>query len=108
MKTFITTSLIALVITLGARADVASKGGASGLLKAPAVSDAAAPAAMKCGMCKSEFAIVKTPVSKGTTPTVSTVEKHGCASCVTTFTTTGQGKAKTETAVHGCKGCGKS
>ena len=108
MKTILTTALVAVVIALGVRADVISKGGASALVKAPAVSTEAAPTPMKCGMCKSEFATVQTPASKGTAPTASTVEKHGCASCVTTFNTTGHGKAKVETAVHGCNGCGKS
>ena len=108
MKTILATALIALVITLGTRAEVISKGGSSALLKAPAGATAAAPAAMKCGMCKSEFATITTSGSKGTTPSVSKVERHGCAACTTSHVTTGQGKAKVETAVHGCKSCGKS
>jgi len=108
MKTIITTALIALAVTFGTRAEVVSKGGASALLQAPTVRAGAALPAMKCNMCKSEFATMKTPVSKGTTPAISTIEIHRCASCVTTFTTTGHGKAKIETAVHGCNGCGKS
>lgn len=108
MKTIIATALIALVITLGVRAEVITKGGASALLKTPIVSTEAAPAAMKCAMCKSEFVTIKTPVSKGTAPVVSTLEKHACTSCVTRHVTSGHGKAKVETAVHGCKGCSKS
>ncbi len=106
MKPIITLAIAALFAATAARADVVTKGGASGLFNSPGVrTEAAAPAAMKCANCKSEFVTMTAPAFKGSTATVSTIKRHACASCVSKWVTTGHGKAKVESAVHTCGGC---
>lgn len=105
MKTIITLAIVALLSATAARADVITKGGASGLMKAPTVKAGTPAAAMKCALCKSEFITVKVPASKGSVPATSLIERHACASCGTKWVTTGHGKAKAEVAVHTCGGC---
>ena len=106
MKTIITLAIAVLFAATAARAEVITKGGAGGLFKGPSVrADTAAPAAMLCAKCTSEFVTRTAPAFKGTAPVVSTVERHACASCGTRWVTTGHGKAKVETAVHTCAGC---
>jgi hypothetical protein len=105
MKTIVILAIGALFAATAARAEVITKGGASALLKASPVKAEAAAPAMKCAMCKSEFVTVKTPAFKGSSPTSVTVERHACVSCGTKWVTSGNGKAKTEVAVHTCGGC---
>ena len=74
MKTIITLSIAALFAATAASADVITKGGAAGLMKAPSVrTETPAPAAMACPKCKSEFVAVDVPASKGTAATTTTV-----------------------------------
>ena len=105
MKTIITLAIVALFAATAARAEVITKGGASALMKAPAVKTGAPIAAMKCALCKSEFVTVKAPAFKGTAPAAATLERHACASCGNKWVTIGHGKAKVEVAVHTCGGC---
>jgi len=105
MKTIITLAIAALLSATAARAEVITKGGASALMKAPAVNAGAPIAAMKCALCKSEFVTVNTPAFKGTAPAAATLERHPCASCGNKWITTGHGKAKVEVAKHTCGGC---
>ena len=105
MKTIITLAIVALFSLTAARAEVITKGGASALLKAPAVKAGTPAAAMKCATCKSEFVTVKAPAFKGSTPETATLERHACTSCGTKWVTTGHGKAKVEVAKHTCGGC---
>ena len=105
MKTIVTLAIAALFAATAARAEVITKGGASALLKGPAVKVGAPAAAMKCALCKSEFVTVKTPAFKGTAPATATLERHACAACSNKWVTTGHGKAKVEVAVHTCGGC---
>jgi hypothetical protein len=105
MKTIVTLTIVALFAATAARAEVITKGGASALLKAPVVKTEAAPPAMKCAMCKSEFVTIKASSFKGTTPTSVLVERHACTSCGNKWVTSGHGKAKVELAVHTCGGC---
>ena len=105
MKTIITLAIAGLFAATAGRAEVITKGGASALLKAPAVKAGSPVAAMKCARCKSEFVTVKTSAFKGTAPTVAPAERHACASCGNNWITTGHGKAKVEVAVHTCGGC---
>jgi hypothetical protein len=109
MKTLITLVIAAIVSATAANAEVITKGGYSGLHKAPApnsVAAAAKPMApMACGNCKSEFVTATAPAFKGTTPSTSTVERHACASCGNKWITSGHGKAKVDVAVHTCGGC---
>ena len=105
MKTIVTLAIVALFAATAARAEVITKGGASALLKAPAVNAGAAATAMKCALCKSEFVTVKTPAFKGTAPAAATLERHACASCGTKWVASGHGKAKIDVAVHTCGGC---
>src|ERR1043166_9306106 len=105
MKTIITLVIATLISATAVRADVISKDGASALSKAPAVRAEASAPAMKCATCKSEFVTIKAPVFKGTAPTTAILERHACTSCGTKWVTTGNGKARTEVAVHTCGGC---
>ncbi len=105
MKTILITTLVFLSATFAARAEVITKSGAMALTRIPVTAKANAPAAMNCQMCKSRFATVTATTHKGTAPATATVERHGCAGCVTHFITTGHGKAKVELAVHACQGC---
>ncbi len=100
MKTILTLTVVAL-ISVAASAEVTTKGGASGLMRVPAVKKGAPVAEMKCALCKSEFVSVKVPSFKGS-PSSVIVERHGCASCSNEWVTTGHGKAKTVVAVHTC------
>ena len=102
-----TTLLLAMVTLLAATAsaEVTTKGGASALIRVPAVKSEARVAAMKCATCKSEFVRVKVPTFKGSTAVFSTFERHACGSCGNTWTTTGHGKAKINVAVHRCGSC---
>jgi len=105
MKTIVTLAIVALFAATAARAEVITKGGASALLRPPAVKAGAPAAAMKCALCKSEFVTVTAPAFKGTSPAAATVERHACASCGNKWMTTGHGKAKVEVSVHTCGGC---
>ena len=105
MKSIVTLAIAALFAATAARAEVITKGGAAGLMKAPGIRTEAPAAAMLCSNCKSEFVSVKVPAFKGTAPARATVERHACASCGTKWVTTGHGKAKVQRAVHTCDGC---
>jgi len=106
MKTIITLAIVALFAATAARAEVITKGGAAGLMKAPNIrTEAPVAVAMLCPKCKSEFASVTVPTFKGTAPVTATVERHACASCGNKWVTSGHGKAKVETAVHTCGDC---
>jgi hypothetical protein len=106
MKTIVTLAIVALFAATAARAEVITKGGAAGLMKAPNIqTEAPAAVAMLCPKCKSEFASVTVPTFKGTAPATATVERHACAGCGNKWITSGHGKAKVETAVHTCGGC---
>jgi len=106
MKTTITLAIVALLAATAARADVITKGGASGLMKAPAFVRTEAPASgMKCATCTSEFVTVKVPTFKRGEPGTAIVERHACKTCGTKWVTTGHGKAKVEVAEHTCKAC---
>jgi len=100
MKTILTLTVVGL-ISLAASAEVATKGGASGLMKAPPTKTGAQVTEMKCALCKSEFVNVKVLSFKGS-PSSVLVERHGCVLCSNEWVTTGHGKAKTEVAVHTC------
>lgn len=65
MKTIITLAIAALISATAARAEVITKGGASALLKAPAVKAGTPVAAVKCATCKSEFLTTKLVTFKG-------------------------------------------
>ena len=106
MKTIIALTIATLFAATAARAEVVTKGTATGLTKGPIVqTQAPVQIAMQCPKCKSEFVAVTTPSFKGAAPATTTVERHGCASCGNKWTTTGHGKMKTETAIHTCDGC---
>ena len=106
MKTTITLAIVALLAATAARAEVITKGGAAGLMNAPAlVPIAKAAPAMKCAACTSEFVTVKVPTFKGTVPETAIAERHACKTCGTKWVTTGHGKAKVEAAVHTCRDC---
>ena len=106
MKTIVTLAIVALFAATAAHAEVITKGGATGLMKAPNTrTEAPIAAAMSCSKCKSEFVSLTVPTFKGTAPATATVERHACASCGNTWVTSGHGKAKVETAVHTCGSC---
>ena len=106
MKTITTLAIAALFATTVAGAEVITKGGAAGLMKAPSVrTETPVSAAMPCPKCKSEFVEVKVPASKGTPPTTTTVVRHACPDCGTKWVSSGHGKGKQETAVHTCPKC---
>lgn len=106
MKTTITLAIVALLAATAARAEVITKGGASGLMKAPALVRTETPApAMRCAACTSEYVTVRLPTFKGTVPETAIVERHACKTCGTKWVTTGHGKAKVEVAQHTCGAC---
>lgn len=106
MKTKLMTAVIlAFFATAVARADIVFKGGAAGLMKAPAVDTGKAAPAMKCASCKSEFVTVKVPAFKATAPKTAIAERRACTSCGTKWVTTGHGKAKVDVAAHTCGEC---
>jgi hypothetical protein len=107
MKTIVTLAIVALFAATVAGAEVVTKGGATGLMKASNIrTEAPIAAAMLCSKCKSEFASVTVPAFKGTTAAATaTVERHACAGCGNKWVTSGHGKAKVETAVHTCGDC---
>lgn len=105
MKTTVTLAIAALLAATAAHAEVITKGGASGLMKATAPQTGKPAPAMKCADCVSEFVIVKVPTFKGTVPGTAILERHGCKACGTKWVTTGHGKAKVDVAVHTCASC---
>lgn len=105
MKTTITLAIVALLAATAARAEVITKGGAAGLMKAPDVRTGPQAAPMNCAACTSKFVTVKVPTFKGTEPRTAIIERHECKTCETKVVTTGHGKAKVERAVHTCGGC---
>jgi len=106
MKIISTLAAIGLLAAMSGNAEVLTKGGATKLMTGPVVRPGApTTAAMKCAACKSEYVTVKIPTFKGTVPQTATFERHGCNSCDTKWVTTGHGKAKVQTAVHGCANC---
>lgn len=110
MKTIITLAIATILAATVTWADGGNanhpKGGASGLMKAPAVrTETPAAAPMNCPKCKSDFVKVTTPAPKGNAPVTSIVERHACADCGTKRVSTGTGKARVETVVHTCGGC---
>ena len=102
----ITLVIAALFVTVAGRAEVVTKGGASGLMKAPTVrSEAPGAMAMSCPKCQSEFSTVAVLSFKGAGPSTVIRERHACSHCENKWVTTGHGKTKVETAVHACAGC---
>src|SRR5689334_3861161 len=103
MKTIIALTIATLFTAMAARAEVVTKGGATGLAKAPSVqTQAPVRIAMQCPKCTSEFVAVTESNFKGAAPVTTTVERHGCPSCANKWLTSGHGKAKVETAIHSC------
>jgi transposase-like protein len=106
MKTIIALTIATLFTATAVRAEVVTKGGATGLTKAPTIqTQAPVRIAMQCPKCKSEFVAVTGPSFKGAASVTATVERHDCASCGNKWITSGHGKAKVETAIHTCNGC---
>lgn len=106
MKTIIALTIATLFAATAARAEVVTKGGATGLTKAPAVqTQAPVRIAMDCAKCKSEYVALTRRGFKGAAPVTTTVERHGCAACGNKWITSGHGKAKVETAIHTCNDC---
>jgi hypothetical protein len=62
-------------------------------------------AVMTCPKCKNDYAVKVTKPSKGTEPEKAIIATHLCEKCGTKLVTKGDGKAKTEVAVHTCSGC---
>ncbi|HRK22889.1 MAG TPA: hypothetical protein PLX06_13820 [Fimbriimonadaceae bacterium] len=71
----------------------------------PRTSPAAAPS-MPCPMCKDKTTTKTDYSARGATKPVITVTTHLCKGCVTEWSLTGHGKAKTSIASHRCTACG--
>jgi hypothetical protein len=60
---------------------------------------------MSCPKCKNDYSVKVTRPPKGTAEEKSIIAKHLCEKCSTKLVTKGDGKAKTEVALHTCNGC---
>lgn len=60
---------------------------------------------MTCPKCKNDYAVKVTKPPKGTEPEKAIIATHLCEKCSTKLVVKGEGKAKTDVAVHTCKGC---
>src|SRR5215204_1793474 len=72
--------------------------------KGPAVV-AGENAVMTCPKCKNDYAVKVTRPPKGTETEKAIIATHLCEKCGTKLVTKGDGKAKTEVALHTCSGC---
>jgi hypothetical protein len=60
---------------------------------------------MTCPKCKDDYAVKITKPPKGTAPEKAIIATHLCEKCSTKLVVKGEGKAKTDVAVHTCNGC---
>ena len=113
MKTIMTRSLffasvaIATLAVSAPNVSLADGKGASKLMFGPAntLATAGAPInpTMSCPRCKDAYTRVMETSSKGARSEASrTVATHMCPTCSTKITSSGAGKAKTDTVVHSC------
>ena len=109
MKTFITktlslTSLVIISLALGSSA-YAEKGAETLVRLTKGVPTVKAqtitPAAHKCSTCTDSLVTVKDYGAKVANQT-QTVARHGCNSCDTKLVIKGEGKAKSQLAIHSC------
>ena len=62
-------------------------------------------AVMTCPKCKNDYAVKVTRPPKGTETEKAIIASHLCEKCSTKLVVKGEGKAKTDVAVHTCAGC---
>jgi hypothetical protein len=62
-------------------------------------------AVMTCPKCKNDYTVKVTRPSKGTETEKAIIATHLCEKCSTKLVVKGEGKAKTDVAVHTCSGC---
>lgn len=60
---------------------------------------------MTCPKCKNDYLVKVTKPAKGTEPEKAIIATHLCEKCGTKLVVKGEGKAKTDVAVHTCNGC---
>jgi hypothetical protein len=60
---------------------------------------------MSCPKCKDDYAVKVTRPPKGTESEKAIIATHLCEKCSTKLVVKGEGKAKTDVAVHTCGAC---
>ena len=106
-------ALVAVLLTPAAIAQEkgSAKGGASKLLFSAPVYGGKAAVSMKCPACKDVAVSAPNRERRGagarelTGATDTTIAKHLCSTCGTTFEVRGHGKAKRDVPVHVCGDC---
>ena len=102
-------TLVRIVVAVGAASALVLGAGAADGAKTPKgkgpVVAAGENAVMTCPKCKNDYAVKVTRPHKGTEPEKAVIATHLCEKCSTKLVVKGEGKAKTDVAVHTCNGC---
>jgi hypothetical protein len=104
MKTFIRSIVVAVVAAAFVLNVSAADGAKTPKGKGPVVV-AGENTVMTCPKCKDDYLVKTTRPPKGTESEKAVIATHLCEKCSTKLVVKGEGKAKTDVAVHTCKGC---
>jgi hypothetical protein len=104
VKTFIRSMVVAAVAAAFVLNVSAADGAKTPKGKGPVVV-AGENAVMTCPKCKDDYLVKTTRPPKGTESEKAVIANHLCEKCSTKLVVKGEGKAKTDVAVHTCKGC---